>query len=213
MVIFGWLRRFTVLGLKVDECTNCGNISQHAVGRKTHWGHVFWIPVLFLGFTHGMLCSICGHWTGIPWKTVRASMKTGVLAIDHPRPHAQAYLESLTSPQGFAPKASDVFDKFVVNPKRGFWDIYLKAWPALVALVLVVGLVVPKPTALAANGSAPSLTSYGTAHQCWEASDGSINGCRLANGSIDGDATGTTLTCYFYEPLPTSDTTIRCRED
>ena len=34
---------------------NCGQVSQHVVGRKTNWGHVFWFPVLFLGFSHGML--------------------------------------------------------------------------------------------------------------------------------------------------------------
>ena len=33
--IFGWLRRFTILGLKVDECSNCAQVSQHVVGQKT----------------------------------------------------------------------------------------------------------------------------------------------------------------------------------
>ena len=75
--IFGWLRRFSVLGVKADECATCGQVSQHVVGRKTHWGHLFWIPVLFLGFTHGMVCSSCGAWTGIPWRQVKGAMKTG----------------------------------------------------------------------------------------------------------------------------------------
>jgi hypothetical protein len=168
--------------------------------------------VLFLGFSHGMLCPTCGAWTGIPWKTVRESMKTGVLSIDHARPHAEAHLESLISPSGFVPKPAEVFDRFTVNPKRGFWDLYLKAWPVLVAVVILIGAFAPKPNTQAANGGG-APTSDGPAHQCWEASDGSINGCRLSNGSMDGVATGTSLTCYFNEPLPTGNTTISCRED
>ena len=91
MVIFGWLRPFTILGLKVDECANCGQVCNHYVGRRVTWGHVFWVPVLFLGFSHGMMCSICGAWTSLSRATVRNAVKTGSFPstardLTHPRP-------------------------------------------------------------------------------------------------------------------------------
>ena len=80
--IFGWMRRFTVLGVKVDECEKCGQVGQHVVGRMTYWGHLFWIPVVLLGFNHGMACPNCHAWTGIRWRRVRSAMKTGSLPLD-----------------------------------------------------------------------------------------------------------------------------------
>ena len=215
--IFGWLRRFTILGIKFDECQSCGQVCEHVVGRKTHWAHLFWFPVLFLGFNHGMLCSKCGTWTPIPWQTVRRAMKSGVLHLDRPRPNAPELLAAVAAETGEAPPPTAVvFDHLVVNPKRGPWDLYLKAWPVAIAALMLIGAVTPHTTApgTPAGLSQPAINSsyYGPAHQCWEATDGSINGCRMTGGSIYGTASGTATTCYFYEPLPTGDTTVRCSQ-
>ena len=134
LVIFGWLRRFTILGIKLDECASCGQVCEHVVGRKTNWGHVFWIPVLFLGFSHGMICSTCGVWTPLGWQSVRAAMKLGVLPLDRPRPNAPAMLAAAAAQEGEPPPhPAAVFDRLIVNQKRGPWDLYLKAWPVLLA--------------------------------------------------------------------------------
>jgi hypothetical protein len=210
VVIFGWWRRFTVLGAKLDGCQTCGHVGRHVVGRTTYWGHVFWVPVLFLGFRHGMVCAACGAWSSLPWRRVRAAMKVGTLPLDRPRPNAPAALAAAAAEEDRPPShPAGVFDPLVVNPKRGAWDLYLKVWPALAALVLVVGVL--SPGASAAGGSGTTLDpGLGPAHQCWQAPDGSINGCRLANGSVEGSGSGTPITCYFDEPLPASATTITC---
>jgi hypothetical protein len=216
--IFGWMRRLTVLGIKLDECPTCGEVGKHIVSRKTHWAHLFWIPVVFLGFTHGMICSSCHTWTGIPWRQVKSAMKTGALPLDRTRPRASAALaaEALESSTP-ALKPAAVFDRLAVNPKRGPWDLYLKVWPVLVAVLLTGGALSPRPAAGGSTGTGTgtgttttTLTLYGPAHQCWEAADGSINGCRLFTGGTYGSAVGTPITCYFTEPLPAGGTTIRC---
>ncbi len=219
--IFGWLRRFTTLGVKLDECANCGQVCEHVVGRKTNWGHVFWIPVLFLGFSHGLICTTCGSWSPLSWQGVREAMKTGVLHLDRPRPNAPGMLAAAAAESGQPPlQPAAAFDRLVVNPKRGAWDMYLKAWPVLVALLLVAGAVSPHSSPSLAGGGATggsgttiSQPAYGAEHQCWEAADGSINGCRLDDGTVDGLASGTPLTCYFDEPLPATQTTIRCQSN
>ena len=224
-IIFGWLRRFTILGIKIDECTNCGQVCQHVVGRKTNWGHLFWFPVLFLGFSHGMLCSTCGTWTPLPWQSVRAAMKLGVLPLDRARPNGPALLAAAAAESGEPPlHPSAVFDRLLVNPKRGPWDMYLKVWPVLVAAIWVIGVVSPRTSTTYAGGTTPysqpasngslssSISAYGPAHACWEALDGSVNGCRLASGAIMGVASGTPMTCYFKEPLSASDTSVHCSQ-
>ena len=213
LIIFGLLRRFTVLGIKLDECATCGAVCQHVVGRKTTWGHVFWIPVLFLGFSHHLICSKCGASTQLKWQSVRSGMKTGSLPPDRPRPNAPALLAAAAAQEGTPPpNPATVFDRLHVNPKRGFWDLYLKAWPVLVAGLLVVGAISPRATtATGSGGTSVAPPVYGAAHQCWEASDGSINGCRMSDGSVMGSASGTQITCYFNEPLPATETTLSCQ--
>ena len=217
MIIFGWLRRFTILGVKIDECASCGQVCQHVVGRKTNWGHVFWIPVLFLGFSHGMLCSSCGTWTPLPWQVVRAAMKSGVLHLERARPSGPALIAAAAAESGEPPiHPSAVFDRLLVNPKRGPWDLYLKAWPVLVAALLVAGAASPRTSETYTGSSSPyaqpasDISVYGPAHACWEATDGSVNGCRLASGAVYGTATGTPITCYFAEPLPAGGATVHC---
>lgn len=206
LVIFGWMRRFTILGIKVEECAQCGQVCEHVVGRKTNWGHVFWIPVLFLGFEHGMACTTCQAWTGIPWREVRGAMKSGVLRLDRPRPNAPALLAAAAEAGEPPLHPAVVFDRLLVNPRRGPWDLYLKAWPVLVAALLVTGGV--NAATRPSSSASPSTPSATGAHQCWEAADGSIAGCRMNSGVMMGDASGTPITCYFTEPL-TADT-LRC---
>ena len=219
LVIFGWLRQFTVLGVKLDECPTCGQVCEHVVGRKTNWGHVFWIPVLFLGFSHGMICSNCGAWSPLPWQAVRAAMKSGVLPIDRHRPNTSAALAAEGAQDGTSPIPSlGLFDRLLVNPKRGPWDMYLKAWPVLVALLMVVGAVSPRTSASSTGSSSagtPAVYAPATApaSPCWEATDGTVTGCRLASGSLMGYTTTAPITCYFFEPLPATATSLSCDDN
>lgn len=206
MVIFGWLSRFTILGIKVDECSGCGMTCEHVVGRKTNWGHVFWFPVLFLGFSHGMACTTCRAWTGIPWAQVRAAMKSGSLPLDRLRANAPEVLAAVAG-ENEPPVHPALYDNLLVNPKRGPWDLYLKLWPVLaaIAVVAVLGnaiLVPPRVLPSDAKGVA-------TAHTCWEDTDGTILGCRLATGELEGATGGHEVTCFFVEPV-TADTRMRC---
>jgi hypothetical protein len=215
LVIFGWLRRFTILGVKIDECQTCGRVCEHVVGRKTNWGHLFWFPVLFLGFSHGMICSACRAWTPLPWQTVRAGMKLGLLPLNRPRPNAAAALAADGSHDPSLPVPAGVFDRLLVNPKRGFWDVYLKAWPVMVGVLMIAGAVSPRSSASDAVSSSigtPAVYAPATApaHTCWEAADGSVAGCRMANGSLMGYSTASTITCYFYEPLAATTTSVSC---
>lgn len=210
--IFGLLRPFTVLGLKLDECSNCGQVCDHVVGRRTNWGHFFWIPVLFLGFSHGMICSICGAWTSLSRGSVRAAMKSGKLPLERARPHSPEVLAAAAAESGEPVQPpSRLFDPFVVNPKRGGWDLYLKAWPVLVVAILVGGAISaalsPGSAVEAGNGPAPS-PGY-VAHHCWEALDDSITGCLMANGTVDGETSDSPIMCYFNEPMPSG--RLMCR--
>lgn len=219
MIIFGWMRRFTILGVKLDQCETCGRVCEHVVGRKTNWGHVFWVPVLFLGWEHGMACTTCHSWTGIPWQQVRAAMKTGSLRLDRSRP-AGAELVRTGAGEGLPPvHVGAVFDRLLVNPKRGAFDLYVKAWPVIVSVLVLAGAVSSASKAPPTYGS--SAPTYGGApalydvpgqagHQCWADPAGAINGCRLSTGAIYGSASGTPITCYFVDgDLATADT-IRC---
>jgi hypothetical protein len=163
-----------------------------------------------------MICSSCGTWTPLTWQSVRAAMKAGRLPLNRTRPNAPALIAAVAAEDGVPPVQPEaVFDRLLVNPKRGPWDLYLKAWPVLVAVLIVAGAVAPRTSADGSygTGTSPSVSqpAYGTAHQCWEASDGSINGCRMANGLIDGSSSGTPITCYFDEPLPANNVTLRCK--
>jgi hypothetical protein len=109
-----------------------------------------------------------------------------------------------------APDPAEVFDPVIRNPKRGFFDAYLKVWPILAALVLVVSILQPRPTTDttgSGNFGFPATpnsvnTPSGTAHTCW-ASGSEINGCMSSDGSamLFGDTSGTRTTCWFIEPL------------
>jgi hypothetical protein len=208
------MTRFTVLGVKIDQCAQCGQVCPHVVGRKTRWAGMFWLPLVLLGFTHGMACSTCHTWTGIPWRQVRVATKTGMLPLDRSRPNALELLAAAAPPDQPPLSPTAVFDRLQVNPKRGPWDLYLKAYPVLIALMVGFGMLAPGLSHRTAPGLAsPASTlppSSGTPHTCWRDDDGSISGCRLDNGTIEGFSTGQETTCYFSEPLG-SQTSLRCR--
>jgi hypothetical protein len=103
-----------------------------------------------------------------------------------------------------AEEVAAVVDPVMVNPNRGIFDVYLKAWPVLAAIVLAIAL---------ANSSSSSASTYpnggnydystptGQTHTCWT-SAGTINGCQSSSGGwLFGSQTGTLTTCYFDEPL------------
>jgi hypothetical protein len=207
VVIVGWLRTFTVLGMKIEECRNCGATCDHVVGRKVNWGTLFWIPLLFLGFTHGMLCTGCGHWTGIPFLKVREAMRSGQLALPRERPAAQQLLAASVE-EGQPPlNATAVYDTMLVNPRRGAMDIYLKAYPFIIGgLVLAVALA----TALRPP---PPVTVAAPAHTCWVNAAGEVTGCKLVSGEVVGTTTtNATVTCRFAEPV-TESTNLNCDND
>ena len=63
-----------------------------------------------------------------------------------------AYSRLSTAPStdvGFVPDPKDLFDPIVKNPKRGFFDAYLKVWPVLAAIVLASAALSPHPAAAA----------------------------------------------------------------
>lgn len=119
---------------------------------------------------------------------------------------------------GAIPDAGEVFDPIVKNPKRGFFDAYLKVWPVLAALVLVVSASqsgsatgstgsngYPLPT-----GATPPAGLSGTAHTCW-ATGSTIYGCldNTSSRMLFGTQEGTRVTCWFVEPLDPSES-VRC---
>lgn len=217
LIIFGWLRRFTVLGIKIDECPQCGRVCEHVVGRKTNWGHIFWLPLLSLGWEHGMACTVCHAWTGIGWREVRAAMRSGELHLDRPRPAAMALLAAEAEQAALSneppPHPTVVFDRMLVNPKRGPWDFWTKAWPIVFVAVIAfsgVSAALKPVTASGSRGSqstGPAIAPSLPAHQCWLGQDGQLNGCTRSNGTVLGSGTGTPITCYFEDAaLETSDT-------
>jgi hypothetical protein len=141
VVIFGWLKRVTFLGSKLDQCQNCGVVGDHYLVRNTYWGHVFWVPLLLIGFRHGMACGNCGAWTGISMFAMRKGMRDRVLPLARVRPALGEMQQAILDETYRRPTEAELFDRVGVNPKRGLFDLYFKLWPLLV-LALVVAIVV-----------------------------------------------------------------------
>jgi hypothetical protein len=137
MVIFGLLNPVTFLGSKLDQCQTCGLVGNHLLVRKTYWGHLFWVPVVLLGFKHGMACANCGAWTGIPMLQMRNGMRNQSLPLARVRPDLERMRTQIFDETYRRPTEAELFDRVGVNPRRGAFDLYFKLWP-----VLVVGLVV-----------------------------------------------------------------------
>jgi hypothetical protein len=136
VVIFGLETGLTILGHKREECAKCGAIGTHAVVRKSYWIHLFWAPLLLVWVRHGMIYEACGEWTGLSWRQVRRAMKTGVLPLERARPAFAAARPTLADDFGRLPNVAQYFDPFEVNPKRGFWDTYLKLWLGVVIVII-----------------------------------------------------------------------------
>lgn len=207
MVIFGWSRQPTILGSKVDQCASCGVTGTHFLIRKTWWATLFWIPVLFLRFEHGMACEACGTWTGIGFLTMRRAMQTRSLPLPgRIRRGTLEIRDQVAEETGHRPSEAELYDTVQVNPKRGFWDLMLKLWPvALVGIVaiLAIGSALPR-------GPEPTPEPRPVAHTCWVDADGYITGCRYLDGTMDGEVGQIETICIFTEPLPSGDFTIYC---
>jgi hypothetical protein len=105
------------------------------------------------------------------------------------------------------PSEAEVFDPVVQNPRRGFFDGYLKFWAVAAAAVLVLGMVGPHSTptpSYSSPYSAPIIPANvsGTAHACWY-SGTTLNGCEddTSGAMLFGTQSGLMTTCYFVEPL------------
>ena len=206
MIFYGYERHATVLGTKLEQCTACGVTGQHQLVRKSWWATLFWIPLVFLRFMHGMICQNCGAWTGIPWLTMRRGLRAGRLPLSgRNRTGVLELRDAAADETGRRPSEADLFDTVTRNPKPGGADFGLKVWIAGVVILLGLGGVAvaatPKPTA---GPAAPR------AHTCYEDASGYLNGCRNLDGSVVGSRVGNEVTCYFAEPLPTGEWSLYC---
>lgn len=206
MIIWGWYRRPIVLGLKTDLCGTCGQATQHAILRITTWGHIFWVPFLLTSIRHRLVCTVCATERKLGWRQVREALRSGRLPIPA-RAGFKAWANGVFEETGRIPNEA-AFDPIEPNPKRGPWNVWLSFWPFVVAGVVAYAIVVggnrPAPPVPAAN------TPLVQVHDCYEATDGTINGCRMSDGTMNGVGVGTLIKCYFAEPLPTAATRLYC---
>ena len=111
-----------------------------------------------------------------------------------------------------AEELAAVVDPVVVNHDRGGWDFYLKAWPVLAAIVLVIVIANSAPSSTSGSTYSESYSNNlaGQAHTCW-VSGNTVNGCQRGYGTtmLFGMMSGTQTTCYFDEPIGTR-TSIKC---
>jgi hypothetical protein len=207
---WGVLLRQILLATKWEDCVACGAVTQHAVVRSTSWLHFFRIPVVLTGIHHAIKCNRCGTWTKIPWKAARAGVKKKVMPLSLERPSFEELREDLWSLTGRRPTEADIFDRLDVNRHRGPWDLYTKAWPVLVALLVVAVMAFPRQAGTVAGNPE---AQHGEAHACWLSPTdvNTVNGCRLDDGSIAGNVSGTPVTCFFNEPIAETDDSIWCR--
>ena len=203
MIIYGWLGRPTLLGTKNDLCATCGVAGPHMIVRVVRWATLFWAPFLPIWISHKLVCGNCGAETKLGWRQTRAGLKSGKLPLPH-RAGFDAYATKVLDETNRRPAESE-FDPITKNPKRDAWDLWLKAWPIVVALLIAAVAFWPRPA------PAPPPPTVTVNHTCWIATDGSIAGCRLADGTVIGEAAGTQTVCYFTEPFPTGNETIRCK--
>lgn len=105
---------------------------------------------------------------------------------------------------GSVPDPADLFDPIMKNPKRGFFDFYLKAWPVIALIVVILSATQPQASTSGAPRGAnpPPLTSIGTAHVCWESAN-SLVGCQddTTAAMLFGTKGGRQVICTFVEPL------------
>jgi hypothetical protein len=119
---------------------------------------------------------------------------------------------------GSMPDPAEIFDPVIKNPKRGFFDAYLKAWIVVAVMSTAIsGLQTPRPATPPTSGSTPLYPAAGavvisgeTAHTCW-ANGTTLIGCKDDTSSLMlfGNQLGTRVTCMFIEPL--GGQSARCR--
>jgi hypothetical protein len=123
------------------------------------------------------------------------------------------------------PDAGAIFDPVTVNRHRGPFDLYLKAWPIMAILVVVVGAVTYHPSQTSGSGgtsvppvstplgyptAGPPTDPPGTAHLCYSVA-GQLAGCQAADGTmLFGNRQGSLVTCWFFEPITPSES-VPCR--
>lgn len=216
MIVYGWIRPTILLALKNDLCATCNVVGQHAIVRRVSWISIFFVPVLPIWLNHRLVCGNCGAETKLGYRQVRAALKSGKLPLG-PRPGYPAYAQALFDANERRP-AEIEFDPIEPNPKRGGWHAYTWVWSigAGVVVVLLVATAMfrgPSSPVSAPGGASPiPLPTSAAIHDCWLAPDGSINGCRMHDGSVIGYPEGSPIVCFFNEPLPTDDYSLRCRD-
>ena len=126
------------------------------------------------------------------------------------RPSFDDLRDDLWTLTGRRPTEADVFDRLDVNPKRGPWDLYTKAWPFLVALLVVAVIAFPRQAGIVAGNPE---AQHGEAHTCWLSLTDldALSGCRMDDGTIVGHMTTAEATCFFDEPLDETRETVPCR--
>jgi hypothetical protein len=217
MIVYGWTRPTILLAVKNDLCATCSVAGPHAIVRRVHWASIFFVPVLPFWMNHRLVCGSCGAETKLGYRQVRAALKSGNLPLP-PRSNYPAFAKALFDANERRP-AEREFDPIERNPNRSGWQTYGRLWTVvagLVAVLFVVAMVTYQPSPPSAPAAAPGATPAPTfddtpGHTCWLAADGSINGCEMRDGTIVGVGTGKATVCYFDEPLPTGDYSVRCR--
>jgi len=143
VIIYGWVRRGIHLASKADYCVTCGTVTDHAIVRIATIGTLFWVPILPVWLSHALICDRCGSRRKLGWRQVRAALSSGLLPSP-PRPEWPAYARRVFEETSRTPRESDL-DRIEKNPKRGPWDLYLKAWfvvvPAVVGGLIVASLI------------------------------------------------------------------------
>jgi hypothetical protein len=208
MIIYGWMGRGTLLGTKNDLCQTCHVAGPHAIVRVVRWVTIFWAPVAPIWVSHKLICGNCRAETKLGWRQTRAALRSGRMPLHH-RANFEAFAQKAYDDNYRRPLESE-FDPVTRNPNRDAWNVYLKLWPVIVAVLIVAVVLWPRSTPVPASGG-PAASHNVVEHACWIDSGGLIAGCRLADGSVLGVARGSPTTCYFQEPFPTGDVNIRCK--
>ena len=201
MIIYGVLTSPIVLGTKQDLCATCNVAGPHVILRRVRWVEIFFVPVAPIWMSHRLVCTNCGAETKLGFGQVRQALSSGKLPLPH-RAKFDEYADALWNDNQRRPSEAE-FDAVEKSPKRSGWNLYLKLWPVLVVVLVAAIAFWPKST--------PAPLPPRTAHDCWVAADGGIAGCRMFDGTVVGDQTGTATTCYFVEPLPTGDYRLSCK--
>jgi hypothetical protein len=211
VIIYGWLGHPTVLAQKQDLCATCGVAGPHAIVRIARWGTIFWAPLFPVWVGHKLVCGNCGAQTKLTWRQARAALRTGALPLPH-RTGFDAWAGKVYDETYRRPIEAEL-DPIVRNPKRDPWNLYLKAWPVVVGVLIAALVFWPRtPVPASTSGPAPSASHVVIEHTCWVGADGNLAGCRMNDGTIVGTTDGRETVCDFLEPMPTGDVQIRCKD-